>query len=238
MAVCVCDPWCCNVEWDEFCATDGVGESECGANFQCGSLCRECEDGDVTWVDPTVGIIDPLVGWVDARQPHPVDNATTLQGLSAITVYAPGGADIVDCWTLCETNQNPAMHPPGLPANDIAGIADNGDGTFTLTLDRAIMPGEVTELTYTSTSGTTVSSCRFIAHPADVDVDETSAPADILAVINSLNGVIPLPDNLVDLDRDGEAAPADILRVIDLLNGAGAFEVWLDVTVDHDAPCP
>ena len=56
-------------------------------------------------------------------------------------------------------------------------------------------------------------------------------------MIDSLNGVVPLPDSQVDMDRDGDPAPADILRVIDLLNGAGDFVIWLDAQIDPTG-CP
>ena len=40
--VCACDPFCCDVVWDEACATDGQDSSGCGAAV----LCGECIDGD------------------------------------------------------------------------------------------------------------------------------------------------------------------------------------------------
>ncbi len=71
--------------------------------------------------------------------------------------------------------------------------------------------------------------------PGDVNADGTSSPADILAVIDALNGVLPRPIYATDADRSGVAGPEDILRVIDLLNGAAAFDPWLDVSI---GPCP
>jgi len=65
--------------------------------------------------------------------------------------------------------------------------------------------------------------------PTDVNGDHSSAPADILDLIDGLNGVrIPgLGFWQCDIDRSGVCAPADILSVIDLLNGAGEFRAWL-----------
>src|SRR5262245_45235342 len=34
-AVCSCDAFCCNVQWDEFCAGEGFGGSGCGASELC-----------------------------------------------------------------------------------------------------------------------------------------------------------------------------------------------------------
>jgi len=40
--VCACDPYCCETEWDEFCAGTGFGGSGCGAAL----LCSECSGVD------------------------------------------------------------------------------------------------------------------------------------------------------------------------------------------------
>jgi hypothetical protein len=124
-----------------------------------------------------------------------------------------------------------------LSPNSIVSVADNGDCTYTVTLDRAITPGELTMITYSSSTGATVAAGTFTFLPGDADGDRTAAPADILAVIDSLNNVVALPVERADMDRDGTPAPADMLRVIDLLNGAGAFQPWLDVAIGG-AGCP
>jgi hypothetical protein len=194
----------------------------------------ECADGTVAFMDPADGL------W-DARQPHSVDD-TTPQGYDTFVVTAPERADFADggCWQLCETNNNPNLHP-GLGPNSIAGVTANGDGSYTITLDRPIAPGEVTTITYDNTAfgGITGVTGVFSYLPADVDGDGTSGPADILALIDSLNGVIPLPGSRVDMDRDGTPAPGDILRLFDLLNGAGEFCSWLDASLPSDeGGCP
>ncbi len=182
--------------------------------------------------------VEPTDGFYDARQPHPVDDASTLQGVASFAVQAPANADFGDgaCWSLCETNHNPTVHP-GLGPNAIASVLDNGGGMYTVTLSRPITHGEVTTLTYTSKSGLTVVTGTFYFLPGDAGADGTSAPADVLAVIDSLNGVTLLPVSQVDMDRDGTPAQADILRVIDLLNGADVFEPFVNVTIDGTG-CP
>jgi len=62
--------------------------------------------------------------------------------------------------------------------------------------------------------------------PGDVNADGTSSPSDILDLIDSLNGVEPLPIWSTDIDRSGLAAPADILRIVDLLNGVQTTRPW------------
>ncbi len=217
-------PDSCDIEvgTSEDCQPDGIPD-------ECGGGCEGCADGDVTFDDP-------VDGFIDALQPHPVSSTTPLQGIDTFHVTAPALAGDPTCWALCETANNTAVHL-GIGLNDIAGITDNGDGTYTITLDRSIAHGEVTTLTYTSESGSTVVTGTFYYMPGDANADGTSAPADVLAVIDSLNGVTPLPDSQVDMDRDGTPAPADILRVIDLLNGANAFEPFVNVTIDPTG-CP
>ena len=57
--------------------------------------------------------------------------------------------------------------------------------------------------------------------PGDVNGDRVPAPADILDLIDHLNGVLhpPLAIYQCDIDRSGLCAPADILTEIDVLNG-------------------
>jgi hypothetical protein len=65
--------------------------------------------------------------------------------------------------------------------------------------------------------------------PGDVDGGGTSAPSDILALIDGLNGVRNLAVWQCDIDRSGLCTPADILREIDLLNGVRTSQPWLHV---------
>jgi hypothetical protein len=220
-AVCDFDAWCCTREWDQLCADEAAS--------QCGTFCLGCQDGNVTFDSPADGFLD-------ARQPHDLNDAGLLQGVTEFEVTAPANDDDIACWELCETNNNPALHT-GLPANDIASVVNHGDGSYTIALVRPIAAGEVGTLSYTSYTGATAVTGVFTSHPADTDGDGTSAPADILAVIDSLNGVVPLPDARGDVDRDGTQAPADILRVIDLLNGAAAFQPCNGVMIDPTG-CP
>ncbi|GAG16275.1 unnamed protein product, partial [marine sediment metagenome] len=141
-----------------------------------------CPQGPVEWLEPPDGV-------VDARQPYPIDDPTDLQGIDTITVAAPEGAD-ASCWELCETNENPSLHPPYPPElqnNDILSAPDNGDGTYTIVLKRPITPGEVTTVTHTDDdAGATTGT--FISHPANVNGDGFADPLDIPAMIDILNG--------------------------------------------------
>jgi hypothetical protein len=219
--VCACDAFCCEVAWDDNCAGTGVGNSGCGAEALCGSLCVEpCPDGPVTFVDPPDGVID-------ARQPHRPASGGNRQGIDTITVEAPPGADNQDCWTVCETVVE------GSP-NEIATIADNGDGAFTLTLDRPLSAGGLTTITYTADGGA-VYTGTYVSHPANIDGDAQADTDDLGTFINCcLNQQCdpgPTPAETpyrCDIDHSGGITPADMLRAIDLLNGADQFETWLD----------
>ena len=62
--------------------------------------------------------------------------------------------------------------------------------------------------------------------PADVNADLFSNAADVLSLIDCINGTCEIWQ--CDVDRDDECGPTDILRAIDLLNGAAEFGAWLD----------
>ena len=46
------------------------------------------------------------------------------------------------------------------------------------------------------------------------------------ALLDSLDGITPLPDSSTDIDRNGSAEVDDILRTMDLLNGGGSYSAW------------
>ncbi|MDO8632904.1 MAG: hypothetical protein Q7R41_20675, partial [Phycisphaerales bacterium] len=213
-AVCACDSFCCNTEWDNNCAGTGFVR-DCGAAVLCTALCAPppmCPSGAVAFVNPPNGA-------VDARQPNAPGNPAALQGFQTFTVTAPAAA-ATSCWTLCETN-------PGGSPNLIGNVAEGPAGTYTIALSRPISAGAVTTLTYSPTVGTATTGF-FTSHPANVNGDTAAAPVDILDLIDHLNGVRVPPLNIwqCDIDRSALCAPADILSEIDLLNGASGFAVW------------
>lgn len=210
--VCLCDPFCCDTEWDDSCAGHGFNDSGCGAAELCKNICTPpCPTGSVTFVSPPSGM-------VDARIPHLPNNPTALRGVSALTVQAPAGSDRVDCWDLCETDV-----VAGSP-NSIQSVVEQGRGQFLITLARPITQGAATTITFQGggTMGT------FISHPANVNSNTGANPADILDLIDNLNGILAIPLNpwQCDIDRSGICAPADIISEIDLLNGTNGFRTW------------
>ncbi len=216
-----------------------------------GTLCVDdqaqdtCEAGGTgEWVgpgttcdcNPCIGIdqADPPSGTVDARQPHELyDDAARLGIGSAdepITITL-GEGGLESCFTVCETAADPL-----LGANAISSVVDLGGGTYEITLDHAITAGAVTTIQY----GGDGSFIAYVSHPANADADGAAAPADVLAIIDMLNGVASPQHGIYsqDMDHDGEFAPADILRTIDLLNGAGEFVPWYNTLLPDNTSCP
>jgi hypothetical protein len=189
---------------------------------------QPCPEGPITFLDPPSGVID-------ARQPHPQDDPAARQGIDTLVVEGPAGLDDPRClenWTLCETAED------GRGPNAISSVFDNGDGTFTVTLDRTISMGQVTTVTYTDANSVAWRG-EFTSLPADVSSDGLSGPVDILAIVDILNAVAVAPWGLYssDVDHSGDANPADILRVIDLLNGADQFDPWINVSAPPCGTC-
>jgi hypothetical protein len=189
------DSFCCEWGWDAICTREAL------------ELC--CPETAVSWWIPPNGV-------VDARQPHPMHDATTPQGIDTIRVIA--APDVSDCcWELCESDV-------GDSPNFIAEIEESAGGAYTLTLNRPITPGAVTTIDYAG-SLDREGRGRFISHPGNVNGDAQAGPSDVLALIDILDRVATptWDDYSCDADRDGDCDPHDILRVIDLLNGAGTF---------------
>ncbi len=162
---------------------------------------------------------------VDARQPHAPDTPWLPLGWNSVALEMDS-----DCDTSTFVASDFTVSVPSGPAPEITAISVSGNN-LTLQLSNPIPARQWTCVTHDA-SGQRV--CLGYL-PGDVNGDGTSGPADILALIDSLNGVAPRPDYATDTDRSGTAGPEDILREIDLLNGAALFDVWLDATL---GPCP
>lgn len=169
---------------------------------------------------------DPFIfAAVDARQPHPIDNANEPQTIQSLLIHAPIGAD-PECWTLCEEG-------PPAPPNSIVNV-EQMITDYVVTLSRPAPPAALTEIRYGEVVGD-VQSVDIITLPGDVNNDLVADERDIAALIDCLNGInseaaCPSGTYSSDIDRSGATTPADVLRLIDLLNGAGEFEPWLGRT--------
>jgi hypothetical protein len=176
----------------------------------------------------------PPDGTVDARQPHTVNLSLPRLGIGTadepirLTIGVDGAEE---CFELCETVVDAELGP-----NSIEDVTHLGGGEYRIVLARAITAGGATRIRLIGGAGVT-----YIAHPGNASGDTLAGPADILFVINTINGVQSPPHGLysADIDRGGTIGPADILRVIDLLNGAGEFVVWSNTSrPSADGLCP
>ncbi len=170
---------------------------------------------------PGILASDPPDGAIDARLP--VDRTGTVaQGWSQVTLTFPGEIGGVASGDFSIT-QTAAGSTPQISVVEPVGVDQ-----VRVIFDRPIQPLAWTTLTHVTT-GTRV---RLGFLPGDINGDRTSAPADILALIDSLNGVAPqLAEWQTDIDRSGLTSPADILCEIDLLNGATPFDVYNGATL-------
>jgi hypothetical protein len=184
-----------------------------------------CPPGVITWLGPPDGV-------VDARRPHEPDDPDSLQGIDTLVFQGPDGSGSPCCLALCETADN------GVP-NQIYRVTPDGDA-FNVRLNRPITAGAVTTLTYRSYDGTETTA-SFTSHPANVNADSYAAPTDILALLDRLNNVRPVPWGLYscDLDHSGVCDQVDILCLIDLLNGAAALTAWNETPLPQTSGiCP
>ncbi|UCC32536.1 MAG: hypothetical protein JSU86_09680 [Phycisphaerales bacterium] len=208
-----------------FCnGTDTCSGGSCSihAGDPCSSgCCDETNDGCELAIDWS----EPPDGAIDARQPSKPDGSDPAGWDSInITMTGAAGAIAADDFSL-------TVDPQGT-APDIADVSVDGN-VVTLELAGFIPTGKWTQFTH-DCSGTSV--CLGYL-PADVSNDRTSAPNDILWVIDCINGVRTCEIWQCDADRNGVCGPPDIMRVIDLLNGAGVYDVWLNVSIPLLSPC-
>ena len=234
-----CDPpvgACCNPEGLCF---DLTPEEDCdfieGTWFE-GIPCL-LDPCSGTCPEATIISSNPASGVVDARQPHACDDDT----LSAR--HGIGGADEpiminiglpdadADCFALCESQPDPV-----LGANAISEVIESFlPGVYEIRLARPITPGAVTRVYYRD--GSYVS---LIAHPANVNADDTSARADVFSLLEHMNDIAPAPYDpySVDINHSGGVDPGDLLALIDLLNGAGLHTEWSATTKPTPGDCP
>ncbi len=163
---------------------------------------------------------------VDARRPH-APNQTTAQTVSSITLTMNtcGVAAVPANFTV-------ACTPAGAPCPTVSTV-QNAAGSVTVNFSTPIPAGKWTCVTHAATN---TKSC-IGSLPGDTSGNLFTAPADILDLINHLNGVRvpPLALDHCDMDRSNLCAPADIISLIDMLNGTNGYIVWNGKSL---AACP
>ncbi len=162
---------------------------------------------------------------IDARKPSDPDGSPLYGWQSAVLTMSGSASGIVaGNFSVTSTSGTaPSVSNVSISSTDV-----------TVNLSGRIPPGAWTTITYNPG----LSSVCLGYLPADANNDATSAPVDILDLVDNLNGVYSPPMQIwqCDPDRSALCAPADILELIDLLNGAGAYDVWNGVSIGT-APC-
>ena len=194
------------------------GELECsGGDFGESETCS-----DIGWgcgVIPAIVGSDPPDGAIDAGIPSDATDCAELFGWDEILIEFDGDASGVGAADFTITVDPADEAPPGIDSVEYPAA-----NTVKLLLDARIPPGHWTVFTH-DPSGTWT---RLGYLPGDVNSSKQSNSADVLDLIDFLNGVPPpLEIWQVDVNRSGVANSADILDEIDVLNGAGpCWDPW------------
>ncbi len=201
---------------------DEVGMGEMSLEF----VPASCPDGAVAFVNPPDGV-------VDARQPHPLNNASPRQGIQAIEVQAPSDLpDPLACFDHCETDDE------GSPNSIFTIVENRGNSLYTINLMRTISVGAVTTISYGGPGGLTG---VFASQPGNVNGVNGVNPADVLALRACLDGNLAMCPHGVfswDIDGNGVRNPQDLARELDLLNGAMAFRSFNGDPQPSGTGCP
>lgn len=186
----------------------------------------EINAGDCQCEEPVLEY-PPVDCAIDARQPDDPGGGAPA-GWDSMTIRFDDAPPCDPC-DLGPGDFSVREDPFGIPPI-IAGRTCDAD-SITLQLGRRIKRQKWTCIKYNYTGDEFCMGHQ----PGDVTGDRTSAPIDILRVIDCLNEVATCAIYQCDVDRSAVCAPPDILRVIDLLNGAGVYDPWLNERID---PCP
>lgn len=169
------------------------------------------------------GIVDsiPAHNRVDARQPFPIQGGPA-QGTQSVQLFFSNNVNELTAQDFIISEQGGDGIAPA-----ISNFSHPTDNSVQITFQTPLEPETWTSFTHLPSA----TSVRFGYLPADANGDGTASSVDILALIDSLNGVTPRPIESTDINRSGVAEPSDILRLIDLLNGAGPYDPYLGRTL-------
>ncbi len=220
----------------------------------------EFNTAGVTCPTATISIAAPVTGTRDARRPHPQTDCsiTSREGLGdrtsppasdkiLITLsnggIPVGGAISTSCWSRCETGTEEVDTAQGCAAplsNSIHAIVETGvPGVYEVQLNRPISGAHWTRITYTHSGG---NSCvAYASLPGDIDANGTTAPADILKLIDCCLNQICTPAHgsyTCDINRDGVWDSADNTELQALLNGTDKYLTWYFKTLATNTSCP
>ena len=157
---------------------------------------------------PIIISSNPPNGAIDARQDK--STAASASGWKEImlTFSGPVLKGPLDYYAVSSSNIS------GAPGIATAGTCSADPNQICLSLTRALIPGERIRIINKLSS----SSVCLGYLPGDVDQSAMVAPADILEMVDIMNGVKKVPLYIGDIDRNGLIAPADQLAFTNILN--------------------
>ena len=178
-------------------------------------------DGGCVGSCSTLVSSNPADCFVDARRPHmPAPNNGTLQGINSIQMTFASGCNVAGA---VPANFTVTCNPVGAPCPTISSVNVAGQ-VVTVNLSTPLAAGKWTCVKHTAHNAEVCAGSL----PGDTSGNRTSAPADIIDLIDHLNGVRApaLTVDHCDMDRSSVCAPADIISLIDMLNGSNGYIIW------------
>lgn len=206
------------------------------SSFDCNNnqIPDECEDPPVF----AITFSNPADGTVDVRQDRSVTGQTAQ------------GFDRVRMSFTCEPHDAKTSEPmtaesflitatSGIPPLVLSVFQTAQPYTYDIIFSDPIPAGAWTTITaiVESPDGVAIdpdaNSVTLGFLPGDISGNGRSTPADLLALVDHLNGITipPLHIRQCDVDRSNSCHPADILRMIDLLNGVNTTRAWNGATL-------
>lgn len=179
----------------------------------------------ITVIDPTDQFYlvssNPPAEAIDARRPtYPGGSTAAGWNFFELTLNSEPCTLSPSRFTILQEGGTAA--PPA-----VAAVTQVGGTLVRLTLDKPIVPG-----TWTTIEDTLSDIALRVGYlPGDVNGNGITNPADILSLIDGLNGILFLPMWSGDLDRSDIKSPADIIELIDMLNGANGHQSWNGVSL-------
>jgi len=190
----------------------------------------------------------PQDGYVDVRDDsfaHGKTHEGGCQGLDAVTISfnqpvrdaVTGGALLPESFVVTESEQTRPRRVIMVTAVGVVAAGDEVD--FTVQLDRSIEPGTWTTIraNVVDESGRPIQpeadSITIGFLPGDVDGSGMTGAADVLYLVDMLNGVAGTASDPLacDVDRNGACDDADVDRLFDLLYGVNATRPWVNVAL-------
>jgi len=114
----------------------------------------------------------------------------------------------------------------GIPAPEIVSVTSNGVDTAILHLSAPIAPRGWTCFSH----GSLQKICLGFL-PGNVDHSNSTNAADVLKLLEHMEGSTNLEMWQCDVNRSGGCTPDDLIRLIDLLNGCDESGSWYNATI-------